>query len=240
MPSSAHAVAVATPCCPAPVSATTRVFPMRRASSTWPIALLILCAPVCARSSRLRNSRTPESSTARRASNSGVGRPTYVSRRRSSSRTNSASCRASKYAVVNLSTGAISVSGTNRPPNSPKYPRASGSRRPNDGPGERLLSMGSHHREELIDLRGVLDSRCCFESRGHVDAPGVHVGERLLHILRAQSASQNHRTPSAQHRRPGPVGAFACAATAHWIMRIDQHHDLGWQLRSAFHIVFAL
>ena len=43
---SAHAVAVATPCCPAPVSAMMRRFPIRRASRTWPIVLLILCAPV--------------------------------------------------------------------------------------------------------------------------------------------------------------------------------------------------
>ena len=39
-------VAVATPCMPAPVSAMTRGFFMRRASSDWPIVLLILCAPV--------------------------------------------------------------------------------------------------------------------------------------------------------------------------------------------------
>ena len=52
--SSAQAVAVATPCWPAPVSAMTRVLPSRRVSSAWPSALLILCAPVWARSSRLR------------------------------------------------------------------------------------------------------------------------------------------------------------------------------------------
>ena len=49
-----HAVAVATPCWPAPVSAITRVLPSRRVSSAWPSTLLILCAPVWARSSRLR------------------------------------------------------------------------------------------------------------------------------------------------------------------------------------------
>ena len=45
-PSSAHTVALATPCWPAPVSATTRVLPMRFTSSAWPRALLILWAPV--------------------------------------------------------------------------------------------------------------------------------------------------------------------------------------------------
>jgi len=39
-PSSAQAVAVATPCWPAPVSAMTRVLPRRRVSSDWPRALL--------------------------------------------------------------------------------------------------------------------------------------------------------------------------------------------------------
>jgi hypothetical protein len=66
-PKSAHAVAVATPCCPAPVSAMMRGFPIRRASSTWPRELLILCAPVWFRSSRLRTSTPPHASPSRRA-----------------------------------------------------------------------------------------------------------------------------------------------------------------------------
>jgi hypothetical protein len=53
-PSSAQAVAVATPCWPAPVSAMIRGLPMRLASSACPSALLILCEPVWLRSSRLR------------------------------------------------------------------------------------------------------------------------------------------------------------------------------------------
>ena len=54
MSNSAQAVAVATPCWPAPVSAITRVLPMRLASSTWPSTLLILWLPVWLSSSRLR------------------------------------------------------------------------------------------------------------------------------------------------------------------------------------------
>ena len=50
----AAAVAVATPCCPAPVSAMTRVLPIFFASRHWPRALLILWAPVWFRSSRFR------------------------------------------------------------------------------------------------------------------------------------------------------------------------------------------
>ena len=52
--SRAAAAAVATPCWPAPVSATTRLLPILRARSTWPRQLLSLWAPVWSRSSRLR------------------------------------------------------------------------------------------------------------------------------------------------------------------------------------------
>ena len=54
MPKRAATVAVATPCMPAPVSAMMRCLPMRLASRIWPMQLLILCAPVWFRSSRLR------------------------------------------------------------------------------------------------------------------------------------------------------------------------------------------
>ena len=66
-PRSAHAVADATPCWPAPVSAITRGLPMRLASSAWPSALLILWEPVWSRSSRLRYTSPPVSSERPRA-----------------------------------------------------------------------------------------------------------------------------------------------------------------------------
>ena len=75
-PMRAQAAAVATPCWPAPVSAITRFAPMRLASSTWPIELLILCAPVCARSSRLNQISAPQRADSRRIGDSAVGRPT--------------------------------------------------------------------------------------------------------------------------------------------------------------------
>ena len=60
------AVAVATPCWPAPVSAMTRVLPIRFVSSAWPSTLLILCEPVWLRSSRLSRIRAPPASENRR------------------------------------------------------------------------------------------------------------------------------------------------------------------------------
>ena len=53
-PSRAAAVASATPCCPAPVSAINFFLPIRLASSPSPRQWLILWAPVWLRSSRLR------------------------------------------------------------------------------------------------------------------------------------------------------------------------------------------
>ena len=77
-PSRAQAAALATPCCPAPVSATMRLAPRRRASSACPMALLILCAPVCARSSRLSHTFAPQRAERRAAKVSAVGRPTQL------------------------------------------------------------------------------------------------------------------------------------------------------------------
>ena len=88
---------VATPCWPAPVSAMMRVLPIRLASSACPSALLILCAPVCIRSSRFRKMRAPpQASLSRFASHNGVGRPAYCVSRRVSSAANVASCRAAR------------------------------------------------------------------------------------------------------------------------------------------------
>ena len=53
-PSSAHTVAVATPAGPRPSRQSHGFLPMRSISKPCPRQLLILCAPVCSRSSRLR------------------------------------------------------------------------------------------------------------------------------------------------------------------------------------------
>ena len=75
-PNRAAAVAVATPCWPAPVSAITRCLPMRRVSSACPRQLLILCEPVWFRSSRFRNTRASPAWAANRGTSvSGEGRP---------------------------------------------------------------------------------------------------------------------------------------------------------------------
>ena len=119
-PSSAAAVAVATPCWPAPVSAITRGLPMRRVRSPCPIVLLILWAPVCSRSSRFSQISTPASSERRRARNSGEGRPTKFRSSDSSSAWKPGSAKAVSASRSSSSSAAMIVSGTNRPPYSPK------------------------------------------------------------------------------------------------------------------------
>ena len=74
-PKRAAAVAEATPCWPAPVSAIMRVLSIRFVSSAWPTTLLSLCEPVWARSSRFSRTRTPSRSDRRVHSVTGVGRP---------------------------------------------------------------------------------------------------------------------------------------------------------------------
>ncbi|KAG1524523.1 hypothetical protein G6F50_018521 [Rhizopus delemar] len=65
-PSRAATVALATPCWPAPVSAMMRFLPIRAASRAWPMVLLILCAPVWFRSSRLSRICAPPTWSLRR------------------------------------------------------------------------------------------------------------------------------------------------------------------------------
>ena len=74
-PKRAAAVAEATPCCPAPVSAIMRDLPIRLVRSAWPTTLFNLWEPVWARSSRLSITRTPNRSDRRAHSLTGVGRP---------------------------------------------------------------------------------------------------------------------------------------------------------------------
>mmetsp|Transcript_26463 Transcript_26463/g.32180 ORF Transcript_26463/g.32180 Transcript_26463/m.32180 type:complete len:256 (-) Transcript_26463:543-1310(-) len=120
----AHAAAVATPCCPAPVSAMMRFFPNFMASKACPMALLILCAPVCASSSRLNQiCAPPQKSVKRLAKYKGVGPPMKSRRRRASSALKVGSTLHLAQASSNSWCATIKVSGMKRPPKteSPKF-----------------------------------------------------------------------------------------------------------------------
>mmetsp|Transcript_7998 Transcript_7998/g.18711 ORF Transcript_7998/g.18711 Transcript_7998/m.18711 type:complete len:239 (-) Transcript_7998:901-1617(-) len=118
-------VDVATPCCPAPVSAMMRGFPIFLARSAWPMALLILCAPVCARSSRLSQMVAPPHISVRRSALwRGVGPPTKSRRYSSSSARNPGSFLTFSYSSSISRKASDSVSGMYCPPNRPKRARS--------------------------------------------------------------------------------------------------------------------
>ncbi len=192
-------MAAATPCWPAPVSAMTRDLPILTVRRAWPRALLILWAPVWRRSSRLRKIRAPPRlSESRLAYVSGVGRPAYVFRRPSSSRRNAGSRRASLYARESSSSGAMSVSGTNRPPNAPKRPCASASGGRKSVP---VASGTSHLPHERRDLRRVLDSRRRLHSRRHVHDVGPHPSHGVRDVLGLQPAREHQRARAIDTRQ---------------------------------------
>ena len=181
-PNSAAAVAVATPCWPAPVSAITRCLPMRRVSSAWPSTLLILCEPVWVRSSRLSSTRTPEPlrepvalGDRRRA-----GRRSDASSSANSAR-NSSDVHAVRNSASSSSSAGTSVSGTKRPPNSPKRPRPTGS-----GPG---------------------GSRRTGSPRA-----GAVIGSCYGHARHAPSAIQSYGAASGSGTHPSPPSCAPAAA----------------------------
>mmetsp|Transcript_27089 Transcript_27089/g.51310 ORF Transcript_27089/g.51310 Transcript_27089/m.51310 type:complete len:201 (-) Transcript_27089:857-1459(-) len=120
-PNMAQTVAVATPCCPAPVSAMILSFPSALAIRACPMALLILWAPVCARSSLFSQMLAPPAnSVSLGAKCSGVGPPTNSFLYLATSARNSGSTLSFLYSTSISRKASESVSGMNCPPNSPK------------------------------------------------------------------------------------------------------------------------
>ena len=126
-PSRAAAVAAATPCWPAPVSATSRVLPMRLASRAWPSTLLILCEPVWLRSSRLSSTRQPSSAGQVGALGEQRRPAGVVAQQAVELARKPGSAHASRNAASSSWHAGTSVSGTNSPPKSPKRPGGPGS-----------------------------------------------------------------------------------------------------------------
>mmetsp|Transcript_6582 Transcript_6582/g.15701 ORF Transcript_6582/g.15701 Transcript_6582/m.15701 type:complete len:275 (-) Transcript_6582:587-1411(-) len=122
IPNSAQAVAVATPCWPAPVSAMMRLFPIFLAKRACPTALLILWAPVWANSSRLNQIWAPPIfSESLFAWYNGVGPPMNSFLKRATSALNSGSTLHLLYISSSSSCAFMRVSGINLPPNPVEY-----------------------------------------------------------------------------------------------------------------------
>src|SRR5690625_1098198 len=219
MPSRAATVAVATPCWPAPVSAMTRFLPMACASSAWPTVLLILCAPVWLRSSRLSTIFAPPTLRVRfSATYSGEGRPTKCARSESKRATKSPSDQCLRQACSSSSRAAMSVSATKRPPNTPKCPPASGSE---VNSGCFLATSAMAHRLYVLGHQLItLYPRSDLHAAGHINSAGHRFGAGAGHILRRQSAGQNPR--SRQGRHLVPVKAPAAAAGLPGRVRVKQ------------------
>ena len=204
-PKSAHAVAVATPCWPAPVSAMMRFLPIRCASSTWPMVLLILCAPVWRRSSRLSHTWAPPKASVRRAASvSGVGRPTKSRRSGATSARKAGSARAS----------AVGARRARAAPGRASRGRSGRRTRRTDlaaAPGCSSLLRRAHGGHEGLHQGPILDARTRLHARGHVDAGGLRFagpprprspGSALRRARRADRSVR--RRARATSRRSGP------------------------------------
>src|SRR5919204_192528 len=189
-PKRAHTVALATPCWPAPVSATIRVFPSRRASTACPSALFSLCAPVWRRSSRFRYSRFPGANRSARVS--GVGRPANVCPSVSSSTRNESSACASRHPASSSSSAGTSVSGTYLPPYVPCSPVDE------DGDAQPIVGNGEHLRRAPRTLLGKDETE-------HVGA-GLDGGVHVVAAREPADFDERARQDLAQ-LRSGIVGA---------------------------------
>ena len=187
---------------------------MRRVSSAWPSTLLILCEPVCVRSSRFSSTRTPSRSDSRAHSVTGVGRPGVAREQRrvlGAERVVVPGAGGTPLRAVRAR--ATSVSGAKRPPNSPKRPRPTGS-----GPG-RLEVHGRAARG--TDIRAA-PMRKEARSYGPTPPEPTEISDRTASIRRAASPTGGSRrrrssTVSAA-RRPtsayaSPVGLAARASS---------------------------
>src|SRR5262245_34592563 len=87
----------------------------------------------------------------------------------------------------------ISVSDTNRPPNAPKYPWASG----------RVAGICvPHGLNEGPDFLPVLAARHGFDAARHIDGKWAQQPHRLRSILRRQSAGDDDSLRQSTHLLP--------------------------------------
>src|SRR5208283_4435223 len=83
--------------------------------------------------------------------------------------------------------GVIRVSGTKRPPKSPKYPRESGHRA--------WVSTFVHCIHELLDLLMVFNSRLDFDSCRCINGKRFYQTDRVSNVIWSQAAGQHEPSP---------------------------------------------
>src|SRR5919204_2638957 len=174
-----------------------RRLPMRCASKPCPTALLILCAPVCARSSRFNHTGPePMRSAKRLASYSGVGRPTYVLSRRSSSAWKASSLSASRNPASSSSRAGMIVSGTYCPPYGPKRPRAT------DVALVGAMVIAAYRLQKGSDKARIFPASRELDAAAHVDAEWRQARQRAGHVVRPQPAGHEAAWPDRAQRCP--------------------------------------
>ncbi len=210
MPKRAHTVALATPCWPAPVSATMRCLPSRCASSAWPTALLILCAPVCARSSRLSQMRAPPTSARQplgeverrlaadvvAAERGQLGREGRVGERGRRARPRARRAPPSPSRARSARRSGRSARAR---------PARAGRRGPCAQCSSRLLRRGDEASHALV----VLDAGGALDAARAVDAVRAHLAHGLRHVVRGRAAP-----PAAAGARPRACWRAASARRA--------------------------
>src|SRR5262249_57767791 len=122
------------------------------------------------------------------------------------------------------------VSGTYRPPKTPKCPDRSGWRGTRGllpttvfGPLERGRG-GARRPDEALDLRRVLPARRRLDAGVDVDPPRPHRADGLAHRFGRESPRQDH-TPSRRRRageRPGDRGPRRALAPASWTVEEER------------------
>src|SRR5262249_3912460 len=79
----------------------------------------------------------------------------------------------------------------------------------------------------------VLDARCTLDSGRNIDTKGLHTGDRVGHIRRRQSTSENDPPAPGNPSGTTPVNSSPGAATMDGVVRIEQHRCARRPLREA-------
>ena len=205
--------------------------PRRRASSACPMALLILCAPVCARSSRLIHTCAPQRADRRAAKVSAVGRPTQLRQLRGefrlevAARAGARARRARAARAPGSASPARSARRTGRSARAhresapPADPRAGSRRRKIPTLMANLLwqctAAAAAARAALTKAamrRGTLHPGPLLDATRHVDAERRDRGDRGGDVAGVQAAGEDHLRAARERARRLPVARRAAAA----------------------------
>src|SRR5215469_5926651 len=126
----------------------------------------------------------------------GVGRPTYVLSRRSSSDWNATSRRAARKPASSSSSAGMIVSGTYWPPYGPNRPRVLGAALVG------AVVIGANCLHKSSDQARVLAAGRIFDAAADVDAERGQRRERAGNVVDSQPPGDQTARPDTLQRRP--------------------------------------